>query len=700
MPKAFGQTLKRLRKRMGIKVEVLAPRVGIAAGTLHKYEEGRPVPPSAVTKLRKELCTSSDDEKNFDAALLRDSGTVRSPLTLPLDSDKARLRILPVSYPPFSGDEHRFLDSFVKKMLELAVIRYEVADVVRAQSKPEIFDMNQRIEWLSQDDADVLFNLASLQRLKKIRFLLTPIRVSLNAVMLRSYMEPGESERMLSRAKTLLAGVSQEHGHEFRLLAIKNEVGWVHLIQQLKVPAREIVTLSTLSAFDLADSLRKCGKDRLPVLVCDEITAMAVLKNLDNEGMLVFQPSSDEAVISSLRRRSLPAHPLGMGFRRDDRELYSYISEALRLFLAYETETIAVMYEELYRELVKHVQDCLRHDNGLYLGGARRISMDSLDPVDRDNLLHQNARAYARRCLQIGRRSIPSSPVYSHGWIRVLRRARERVQTFDAKDRKAIKSSVIFSFKAVMGLDPGQRDKSLDYRLFRLAIEKQWLALKYVLERELDADLPLQDKRFREDLADKDLEYFVSQVQKLLEVSGHTENVVAVVQVGPQERETYGRLRERYKLETNASDGRLDHSVDKPTPAPDTVAFMALNLGEPVGFIETVTEPRPLEQATSTRSGLQVVDLYVVQHMWGSGISHRMIREVVDHADRQSLNSVWLHNRSLENRVKEKFLRCGFTVRDNQTLAYDIDHLKLQSQSAEKHAAKIRQIRSQVMIHP
>src|SRR5262249_28969905 len=157
---------------------------------------------------------------------------------------------------------------------------------------------------------------------------------------------------------------------------------------------------STLDPKSLADSLRTHAADkRAIILIVDELTSLSVLAELRNEGMLVFQPSTDEAVSQSEKRRSLPVHPLGIAIRRGDDELHSYMVEAIRTFLTFEVETNSASYEALYWCLVKHVRERLVFDDSLHIGGVRRVSLADLQPDLRDTLLDQNARAYARRCL-------------------------------------------------------------------------------------------------------------------------------------------------------------------------------------------------------------------------------------------------------------------------------------------------------------
>jgi GNAT superfamily N-acetyltransferase len=407
------------------------------------------------------------------------------------------------------------------------------------------------------------------------------------------------------------------------------------------------------------------------MLVCDELTALGVTKELGGEGMLVFQPSTDESVTQSVKRRSLPAHPLAFGLRRNNSDLFSYIAEALRTFLQFESETISASYEALYWTLVKQIRECLAFDEALYLGGVRRLISEGLSDEFRETLLDQNARAYARRCLQLSRRSLAGAAQESDSWIRILRRTKERIQVVEASNRRTIKANLISAIKTVLGLDPVKTARSLSQEEFSRAIEKQASELRYILETDLDVDVPLANPAFRDAVNDS-LERFVSRLQQLLEASAERANVTTVIPREEPTGEPYHSLRELYDSERRRAGGRPGQpaGVDQPV-------LIAFNLGEAVGFIATAVEAGVTEQCAS----LQITNFFVVEHMRGQGVSYRLIREVVDFAARvpvdgsRAVSSVWLDISGVPERVRQVFIRSGFSHGNGNKLVYQVDRL-------------------------
>jgi GNAT superfamily N-acetyltransferase len=258
----------------------------------------------------------------------------------------------------------------------------------------------------------------------------------------------------------------------------------------------------------------------------------------------------------------------------------------------------------------------------------------------------------------------------------VLRRALARIQASEAKNRKAIKLIVLSSFKVVLGLDLIVKGLGLTHQDFKDAIQKQWAALKYTIEREIDAELPLQDSRFRDQLAENDLENFVSQIQRILEVAGETATATVVTKMTPQNRGRY------LKLLSERWNGSSGHARKADRTVQD-ITFLASNLGELVGFITFHA------RKTNTRTNLPEVeleDIYVVDHMRGAGVSYRMIREVIDYADQEGFDSVWFDKQKRGSHVIELFNLAGFIDHGTHVLAYKLDRLRPSSRSAQATA--------------
>jgi hypothetical protein len=85
------------------------------------------------------------------------------------------------------------------------------------------------------------------------------------------------------------------------------------------------------------------------VLFCDELTALGVLRALKGRGRLLFPLNSDASVARYPDRRSLPTHPLGVGYHVQSKraEDLERIFGLFPLFLESEREMVTALYIEL-----------------------------------------------------------------------------------------------------------------------------------------------------------------------------------------------------------------------------------------------------------------------------------------------------------------------------------------------------------------
>jgi N-acetylglutamate synthase-like GNAT family acetyltransferase len=663
--KAFGRFLRAQRDRLGLKPQSIEEQVHVGIGGLYHFEQGNRCPNSEIaSRLKEVLCHNEDLEAEkelkaeFDQLYRRARETRSRPtlFSLPIDSPDAELRMIPVPYPPFSGRENCFVDWLVKRMVELAGARFQIPDHFRADIDHGIFDLARRIAAVKSEEADVLVNLASLERARALTFLVTPIRVSVNGVMLRqppNMLPPN----LLREARSLLAqGPSQTH-IPFKILAIPNEVGWVHVTRTLKVAETDIKAQRSLSNKKLADALTSYArKNPVPhILVCDELTALGVLAELNGDGVMVFQSSTDESITQSEKRRSLPAHPLGIGISRENQRLYSYLREAMTIFLSFENETVAAAYEELYWNLVEHTAKCLACDESVYFGGVRRLPLQGLSEGFRNTVLAQNARSYARRCLQLSRRALKALPGEMEPWTRVLQRARERIQVAEARNRGRVKAVLMSALKTVVGLDPAEDSSALNLEHFKEAVHSQWTKLKYILERDLDIEIP---DNMRQEIFENSLEAFVSRIQRMLDGATDRANVSAVATQQEVSESQFAELLDQYRRES-----------PNPVAIEGFEVLVATNLGEAIGFIalrQTSSRPGP--------ASLEIIALFVADHMRHGSVGSRLVRKAVEHADKTSgIESVWLAS-PVPNEAKSLFLKCGFRNEGNRLL-YQIDRL-------------------------
>lgn len=694
MPTAAAM-IKQLREAHEWDLETLAAAAAISPKTLRQYESGRAIQSETAKKLARAFFGSSGDGPNLDTAEARDfleclnrEIELRSinPLNLPIDSNDATIRGLSLDYAPFSGTDkdksgvekensERFLDLFLRKLFQLSVINLEEPDFAKAASEKSTFDIVKRISLLESDRADLIVNLSSLQRLRRVHFFPTTIRVSLNAVVFNE--DGNESSGNLGHLKTFLtSGVSA--WEPLNLLAVRNEVGYVYLTQSLKIPPSRITPLSTIDPTILADQLRKYRGEK-PLLVCDEVTAMGTVTALKGQGMLVLQPCTDEAVLTD-KRMVLPAFPLAIGVKRENNDaMINYLSSSLQAFLALEPETIAALLHTLYDQLVSFAKETLSCDQNLYLGGTRRIIKDR-HPEFAPLLADQNARAFARRCLQVSAVSLRNLAPELEPWRPVLRRVRRLIHIDEARNRSLVKGSLIAALKTVYGLDPVEdsleslalafnKDKEEVIKrsasgLLDPRSDERWSALKYILERDLDLEVPSEREGFFKQ--PRDLEPLISEIQNLLESSGQTSSVTVIELLNADSRPVYERLWLPY-IDRYAPVGSTKATVDDPFHP----VFLVRNLGEPVGFLQAT-----LLNKKRSRS-LCVDHLYFVEHMRNLGMSRRVIRAAINYAHEQGCDSVSTLNQRSD--IVKKFCNCGFTDPGDLSLQYQLDRLEVRS---------------------
>jgi len=214
---------------------------------------------------------------------------------------------------------------------------------------------------LLQDDpsgVDVGLGLfAEINRAIAIRFISTPIRVGINAVVL------DDSVKRRSLTPEQLRDALTHDGNEFqqKLLPIvmESEVGGLYITRMLrfKKPLVDFVKKfqPELYGRQLIARERKFNGDpaaRVPVVVVDEVTALYILRYLEQQNQaahLVFSLDDSESV--KIEKQILPEFLVSMSVNRKHRELVDYLLDAMRLFLRTEIETISMYYVQFFREL-------------------------------------------------------------------------------------------------------------------------------------------------------------------------------------------------------------------------------------------------------------------------------------------------------------------------------------------------------------
>ena len=696
--KLFSEILKTLREARHYSVSDLGDLISIPTATLYAYEaRRRSVPQDKATLLRQALCTSELQLAEFDEAYIA-TGQVRAAMQEKFGSSTATLFVADLQYAPFSGSAEFFCNKFLEGILNPAVIRIERPPTLllsEAQSS-ESFSMQERMRSIEEGDADIIINLQNPMRMRKLKFLLMPIRVSLNGVILMHDIEDLREAR-----KQLVAG-DEDPKRTFNLMAVQNEVGHVFLQHTRNVAIDKIEMANTLDARKLADLLQP---DSRKMLVCDEITALAVVAAKDGSATLVLPPSTDQSIMHFEMRRRLPVHYLGFGILRQNEELIDFLEEALQNFVSTEVETVAELLETLYHGLVKQVRESFERNRFLYSGGIRRVSKYPNAPLGegvaraQDSGLHlsfqtdvintlvtQSARAFARRTLNISKRSVTEGSDELWNWRNVLRRSRQRVLIAEARDRANVREIIISCMKSVLGIDPVSSFEESYRRYFQDAIDPEHFPdFRESLERELDVTFPptldpMHAEKGRafwipagmlSSTPFNHLEWFVSAVQRAMEANTEAARLVTVKQLsasrgsltkeverdGPQEswENTFTTLWKEYCLEVGKNPD-LVHSRQRVT------RLVAFSLGQAVGFVKATNFKFRGQPA------IQVQDMYVTEIMRKSGISRRLIRALIETAvsvpsDRAKSSSecvyVWI-SAGFRDDVNFAFEKSGF----------------------------------------
>lgn len=543
-----------------------------------------------------------------------------------------------VPYPPLSGlpsstsgaDSRFFIERLLIQMGQLAFLNWDVHPDVATKVSDGEFDMNDRVEALRSGRAHVLVNLVSLPRLRLLRFITTPVSISLNGVVLN---DASGVDNVVDVAAKFLSGsteASKPSRLPFTALVIKGEVGSLHVswMNGRRATADQLrpEVESTLNHQELAGRLRASDGEAAPlVLFCDELTALGVLRALDGRGRLLFPLNSDSSIARDHRRRSLPTHQLGIGYHIKSKhsEEMERVAGLFRRFLESEREVVTALYIDLYRQFTQHVRTCLEQSPYLYVGGVRRVGREIVSEAYLPELVAENARSHVRRCLQLSRRTIelhrPDDP-----WTPILSRARERLQTLEARDRPAVRASLMTALSMAAGLDPCKQKvstrKHLDVAL------KNRAQLRLLLERDLDVDLPNEDDFFDRLTAQPraaGIERFVSVLQEVLEDSANTTQVTVILDRNKVAESVRAEVDSQFhawrqEAESDGQGARLV-LIDKGKSS----MKIALALGEPVGAIWLRPNGRSLD----------LLFLWVAKHMQsGNNIGPLLVRKSIEAA--------------------------------------------------------------------
>ena len=189
--------------------------------------------------------------------------------------------------------------------------------------------------------------IASVHSSLLANFWTTPIRLSLGAII---HCRHDRERERVKRVLTL-----QEHKpHYLQPIVIKGEPGHTYCRERLNSDETDLVCLEGRQPAALAGTLRRlsAASTQISVIVVDEYTSFAVLRELGNEGLPVISLSTWANNKADLARRELPQYFLGFACARRQEELRAMIDQAFSLFLSTETNATADALAALYENLL------------------------------------------------------------------------------------------------------------------------------------------------------------------------------------------------------------------------------------------------------------------------------------------------------------------------------------------------------------
>lgn len=631
------------------------------AETIRDYLRGTKLPSQENLKALLDVLEAAPDQREEVDQAFKAADAAKKDVHSLADQPfgkRFQLGFLKDPFAPFTGTDDRFVDRFLARALGFAGF-----DLHAPQEIAE-FDFDRRVEMVESREADLVVNLETPSRLRKLEFFTTPIRVSLNGVALRAFRDV---DAMCSR----LLGARPDSGPlPSRILTIHNEVGdgylqrlmgdrlWMEATRRLK---------PTLDPPALARDLTDLAKEQPTILFCDEVTALRVLRALDGNGQLLFPLSTDMSILSSQPRCGLPAHILGIGYRRphgsaeqrrrdaDDARL---LQDIFTTFLRLEVETTAIDYHDLYDKLVDEVNKCLRHNPVFFVDGVRRVDATGRETA---TIRAQTARAYARRCLHL---SLRAAEAYQAGdpWLPVLRRTRERIAQVESRRRVFVKASLIEALRRVVGVRDD--DESLTAAQFKESLGKHAEQVVQLIEQDLEMRLP-GGAAFIKECERLRFDEFLSALQERFALASGNPIACFVRLVSPEELRRDPLVTSYNDVLRNADPGTADAhryadrmKLDKHGRLH---ALRAVMLGETAGVCWMT------EQKDRGVKVLRLVDLRVADPARNGFVTQLLIGKSIERAVAIGAVSVVIQRANIPQHRLQWFRTMGFSEADDKT---------------------------------
>jgi GNAT superfamily N-acetyltransferase len=673
--RAWARWLRNRMAQSELSVGALSGLTNIREATLRSYRAGQRRPTSHLQQaLARALQLPGESLQEAEASLHKALQPVREDRSRDVSSEGASLKTMTIRYPPFADGQSFFIDRFFDRFFRLSEIQPEPGQSMG-------FDLTQRLEMLSSDKCQLSTNLlGTLPRMKKVKLYSTPIRVSLNAVCLRRHQL-----RVTELAPAL--AFPDARMPEVWPVVVDGEVGASHVTHTLGYALKGDLAhfVDDLDPAKLAARVREQDgvNGRIACAVTDEITALAVARELGPEALLVFPLTTARSIEASAPRCELPGHILGAAISRTNKGLREYLDDAWPAMLRCEQEATASSYSRLFFELTDYITNCLARGPVIADPDSGVADLRAMTDEERRFFIYRLAKAHARRVLQLDRQSIDLCTRDSSPWTQILWRAREKTYVRVAQDRLNVRKRVVAVLQEALGsvhpaVDRSVHEKSSGRQRRPLKRPEVQTALPW-LQEEFDLALteddlqpaPLLGGGGQGQEPDITVETLTSSIQRTME-RGSAMAVRATVQEAEKShKETVQQLRQELRRDL-AEDPKAEDASMQPC-----ISLLALYRGRYVGLVDIClgAEGEP-----------HLRNIYVQRAHRGHGIGQLLTRRALErasiHHDRAvliDLARVPLHAESAK--IAAFFRRNGFSAgAAEHTLEYSLEYTLKQAE--------------------
>jgi RimJ/RimL family protein N-acetyltransferase len=381
-----------------------------------------------------------------------------------LASKRLTLRFATFNYTPLAGTSQSFFEKVSQRFCTFAGIPYT--------------EPTERRGLQDYSNYDVLLNLFdTIDRTLRLKFFRTPARIGLGAVCdKRHSSKSAELQAFLTGQRTSI-GITP--------IVIRGDVGWLHCRHRLGITdphgLTDLVAPKELASRLIADT--NSGKQDIPVVLVDEITALRVLKYMGDQGFYIF-PLTSRTVVEEIESfQELPAFYSSFGVQRRNIDFSVFMQDALAQFLSSDVETLARYWLEAARSLTDEImavapllRNTLESDSAIYNQGISKSTIEAGKDWGA-------ALEWVRYVLHLGVDEIETflDPLQTQ-WRAILKRARQLFQSeLASRLDEILTTQVAYSVAAIKAFGDDRVD-----------VERQ--RLRRVFDLDADVHLPL---RFR-----------------------------------------------------------------------------------------------------------------------------------------------------------------------------------------------------------